>query len=268
MRYDERDDSELLELAQAGWSPAFAVLVHRHAPALLAAFADDPDPLERVTDVLLRAMRQLPERDPAAPVGPWLLALAGRPAPAAVPPVDEERLDPVWRQLALRWPDGRHVHHRRPASRLLVTAIGAIAIGIAVPTIVLGIPASAPEDRAESVRAQPLEDEPGDADRPVDLPTFEFPDVSGGPTEPAPGPVVPVEPPPTADEPVPTAPVVPAPPPPAPEPTPEFVPPPEETEEEQIADPVSPEPTDDGGDAGDDGDDDGDLPLVGSGGGP
>ncbi|WP_052666245.1 RNA polymerase sigma factor [Nitriliruptor alkaliphilus] len=248
MRYDERDDGELLELAQAGWAPAYAVLVHRHAPALLAAFADDPDPLERVTDVFVRAMRQLPERDPAAPVGPWLFALAGRPVPASVVAIDEETLDPVWRSLAARWPDGRHVHHQRPATRRIVAVLGAIALGIAVPTIVLGLPASAPEEATTSVRAQPLDDEPTEEPEPEELPDFEFPDIGGDGGELPDGPVDPVTPPSTPRSPSPPPPVVPSP---APSPTPEPSPTVEPVE------PPPPEPvdpvTDDDGSTDDDG---------------
>lgn len=201
MRYDERDDGELLELARSGWAPAFAVLVHRHAPALLAAFADDPDPFERVTDVFLRAMRELPDHAPTGPVATWLFALAGRRPPEHVPPVAEEALDPIWRELSLRWPDGRNVHRRsRPVVRRLAVIAGALAVGVLVPLVVLGLPA-APDDDIESVRAQPLEDEPAEEPEPEDVPSFEFPDVTAGVAE------VPTE---TIDE-APSAPTAPPP---------------------------------------------------------
>lgn len=179
MRYEERDDGELIELAQAGWAPAFAVLIHRHGPALLTAFADDPDPLDRVEDVLVRAMRQLPDRDPEEPVAPWLFALAGRPEPADVPPVEADELDQLWREVAVLWPDGRHARRRRPRPVLwtAVSVLGAVALGVAVPTIVLGIPAAPDHEPPPSVRAQPLEEEEPEPAEPEDLPEFEFPDL-------------------------------------------------------------------------------------------
>lgn len=237
MRYHERDDRELLELAQAGWAPAFAVLVHRHGPALLTAFAEDPDPADRVTDVFVRAMRQLPERDPAEPVGPWLFALAGRPAPETVPDTAPDTMDPIWHRLTPLWPDGRRARRPHPVARKVVTVVGAIALGVAVPTIVLGIPAPSSDQNAAKVRAEPLEDEPVVETRSEELPTFEFPDVGGGDgtQAPADAPTDPVTTPETA--PSPTAPVVPAP---APAPTTTEPPPP--TVDEPVSEPTT-EPT-------------------------
>jgi hypothetical protein len=270
MRYDERDDGELVELARSGWSPAFAVLVHRHAPALLAAFADDPDPFERVTDVFIRAMRELPDHDPSAPVAAWLFALAGRRPPDHVPSVPEEALDPIWRELSLRWPDGRHIHRRRrPVVRRLAVIAGALALGVLVPLVVLGLPATPDDDAIESVRAQPLEEEPTEEPEPEDVPDFEFPDVTAGAVE---GPTEtsddePSAPPPSTDT---QAPMEPAPEttqPPAPAPA-------EPVEPVDPLDPIEPPPApdDDGtsdgtSDDGADGSTDGDPPPGDSDGG-
>lgn len=256
MRYDERDDGELLELARSGWAPAFAVLVHRHAPALLATFADDPDPFERVTDVFLRAMRELPDHDPPGPVATWLFALAGRRPPEHVPAVAEEALDPIWRELSIRWPDGRHVHRRRPLVRRLAVIAGALAVGVLVPLVVLGLPAAPDDDDIESVRAQPLEEEPAEDPEPEDVPSFEFPDVTAGAAE------VPTE---TLDD-EPTAPVAPppedaqAPEVDDPEPVVTETPAPEPAEPVDPVDPVDqtpPPPDSDGGSADDGSADDG-----------
>lgn len=312
MRYDERDDGELLELAQAGWSPAFAVLVHRHAPALLEAFADEPDAADRVTDVFVRAMRKLPDQDPAASVRGWLSALAGRPLREGAPPATADAppatdgastadgepttdagpttsstptagttgatgtvllwnatsgpdatavvaapaagaggagkahldrqldgtVDAIWRELAGRWPDGRHrrrPRRRRPALRALATVVGAVALGVVVPAIVLGMP-PATDDEVVTVRARPVEEAPEpEPESPSDtLPTFEFPDI-GDPTPPGRSDTPATEPTtPGTDTPTPTAPVTPAPPPTAPEPDP--------TPVEPVTPPADPEP--------------------------
>lgn len=182
MRYDERDDAELVELAQAGWGPAFAVLVHRHAPMLLAATADDRDPWGATLDVLVRALRQLADRDPSAPVAPWLLELAGRDAPSTVPAADPDELDALWHELDTRWPDGKRPRRRVPAAvRWTALALGAIGVGIAVPAAVINT--APPEDPVTvELRAQPVADAAADVDEeleePEPLPTFEFPDVA------------------------------------------------------------------------------------------
>jgi hypothetical protein len=273
MRYDERDDGELLELAQAGWAPAFAVLVYRHGPALLTAFADEPDPLGRVTDVFLRAMRHLPEQDPSAPVDAWLFALAGRPIPEVVPPADGSSLDAVWHALAPRWPDGRHVHRPRPVRRILATVVGAVALGVAVPTIVLGMPANPSGDEIVTVRAQPVEEELEPEPEPAELPSFEFPDIGDpGASTSDDAPVQESTPAPSTNAPTPTAPVVPAPPAPsAPAPAPqepvelEPEPEPEPPSEPPPPPPPPPPPSDDGGGSGDGGDGGGEGLLPGGG---
>jgi hypothetical protein len=256
MRYEERDDDELAELAQAGWSPAFAVLVHRHGPALLAAFADRPDPVESTFEVFVRAMRRLGKRDPSVPVRTWLFQLARREEPADVPPPVDASLDHLWRDLAERWPDGRRPRRRHPIVRGIAIAVGAVALGVGVPTVVLGLPDAA-EEPPESVRAEPLEDVPTEEPEPVDLPDFEFPDVAEEPPpttqEPvAPAPVEPTEPAaPAAPTPAPTAPSAPAP---APVPSPPPPPAPEpEPEPEPVAEPEPEPPPTDGGDTGGDG---------------
>ncbi|MEX1178623.1 MAG: hypothetical protein WEB09_09195 [Nitriliruptor sp.] len=185
MRYEARSDEELLELAQAGWRGAFAVLVHRHAPALLTAFADAPDPVDRTYDVLLRAMRHLPEVDPdRVEVRSWLFTLAGRMPPTRVQSPLEATVDRIWLDLDARWPDGvSHRTTRRPGLVPFATVLGAIALGVAVPVVVLGLPAASSDVPPESIRAQPIDETPVEAPDPDDLPAFEFPDV-GDPTAP------------------------------------------------------------------------------------
>lgn len=277
MRYEERSDDELLELAQAGWRPAFAVLVHRYAPALLTAFADTPDPAERTFDVLLRAMKHLPEHDLSEHPGPWFFALAGRPAPARVQAPVEATIDRLWRDLDAQWPDGHvAVRRRAPVLRPLATVLGAIAVGVAVPVIALGLPDGSGEAATETVRAEPLEVVPTDEPEPEQLPAFEFPDV--GEPGPATEPAAPIAPAPT-EPPTPVAPVAPPPPPTDPggpgdggtdgpaDPT-DPGGDPTDPGGDPGTDPVDPPPSDDGG-AGDGGgeDDGGLLGSVGGGSG-
>lgn len=254
-----RDDTELVELAQSGIAPAFAVLVHRHAPRLLTAVADDPDPLATATDVFAAAMRRLPDRDPRAPFGAWTLELADRPAPDRILPSASATLDELWARLQPLWPDGRRRtgRGRRTLTRAAVAA-AAIGVGAAVPILVLSAPVD--DDGVPELRAQPLaEDErpaptiDEDEDPLEPLPSFEFPDVAPDPApapEPQPEPApqeAPAELEPTEPEPSPApAPSPPPAPAPAPAPEPEPEPPPAEPEPE-------PEPTDDGDGSDDDG---------------
>jgi hypothetical protein len=191
MRYERRRDAELVELAQDGSAPAFAVLVHRHAPAVLAATADAEDPQRATRDVFVRAMRELPDRDPKQPVGPWLTELAGRPAPwtTAEEEVAPARVDELWRELDRRWPDGRAPRRSRRVLRRVTVAVAAVAIGVAVPAAVLTADPTEDEDVTE-LRAQPLDDpadvpEP-DGEEPRTLPAFEFPEVEDAPLAPLP----------------------------------------------------------------------------------
>jgi hypothetical protein len=104
VEYAHRSDNDLVELAQAGWRSAFAVLVHRHASAVHAAVAADPDPLASTVEVFTDAMRGLGVRDPNQPVLPWLLSLAGATStPTQAPLLPEEQLDRIWRRLDERW---------------------------------------------------------------------------------------------------------------------------------------------------------------------
>lgn len=258
MRYDEREDGELVELAAAGWAPAFAVLVHRHAPLVLAAHAGTDDPVARAVATFTEAMRGLGDRDPGAAVAPWLLQLAGRTRPTRIPPVDPGVIDTLWAELQPRWPDGR-IHHRWPAAATrLAVIVAAIGVGVAVPVAVLSTPAA--EEQVLELRAEPLDEGPAEEtelDEPEEplepLPSFEFPDVAPDPApapEPQPEPApqeAPAELEPTEPEPSPApAPSPPPAPAPAPAPEPEPEPPPAEPEPE-------PEPTDDGDGSDDDG---------------
>jgi DNA-directed RNA polymerase specialized sigma24 family protein len=193
MRYEDRDDTELVELAQAGWAPAFAVLVHRHAPLVFAATDDDRDPYRASLDVFVRALRRLPDRDPQAPFGSWLLRLAARPMPATVSRARTTEVDALWRELHARWPDGRLPRRVPRFLKRVATAVAAIAIGVAVPAAVLTAfgPADENEEEATELRAQPIgEPTPEPTEDPAadrePLSTFEFPDVRDAPAAPAP----------------------------------------------------------------------------------
>lgn len=160
VRFGDRSDAELIELAQAGWAPAFAVLVHRHAALVRAAGPPGADPVAHVTSVFLAAMRELPARDPGAPVLPWLLGLAGLPTgtPPTPSPLTAGELDAAWAELARRWPDGRPptrvVHWQRTAA-----VVGVAALAGLVPALVLGADSTDANEEPVEIRAVPVEDE-------------------------------------------------------------------------------------------------------------
>lgn len=250
MRYDEREDRELVELAKDGWAPAFAVLVHRHAPRVLAASSGGRDPYDATLATFTDAMRRLPDRDSGSAFGPWVLSLSGQLAPDRVPAVDAAVLDRLWADLHVRWPDGRAPRRWPTVVRRVGILVAAVAVGIAVPIAVLSAPASDDPEVIE-LRAQPMPaearpDPPEVEDEGLEaieeLPSFEFPDVepepepppsSGtdpGPTDPTPAPSpAPAPAPATAPAPAPASGPAPGPAPESePEPTPE--PPPEDGE--------------------------------------
>jgi hypothetical protein len=212
-------DAELMKLAKAGWAPAFAVLVHRHAPVVHAALRDDHDPLSATTAVFVHAMRELRQRDATAPLAPWLLELIDRPPPAQPSALSDEELDAIWLELDHRWPDGE-----RPATtwpwRRLATVAALVVVAAVVPALVLGIDTPAAED--VELRAVPVTDEAPPVQTPDDdaLPSFSFPVAPDGDSN-----VAPEE---EAAEPETAPETEPAPTEAPPEPTPEPTPPPAE----------------------------------------
>jgi hypothetical protein len=86
VQLSSRSDEELVTLARRGWPAPFAVLLHRHGADRPRRAAGRSDPDEAVVRTFTRAMQQLRRVDPAAPVEPWLLALApGRRGRTAAP---------------------------------------------------------------------------------------------------------------------------------------------------------------------------------------
>jgi hypothetical protein len=265
----QHSDAELVKLAKAGWSPAFAVLVHRYAPLVHAALADRSDPLSATTSVFVHAMRELRQRAPEAPIAPWLLELIDRPPPARPSELTDEELDAVWHELHRRWPDGDRPATTWPWRRLALVA-GVIVVAAGVPALVLGV--DTPQEEADvELRAVPVTDEPLPVDAPDDdsLPSFSFPVAPEDGDAPAPE-AEQAEPEPTPEPEAPpaeTAPAEPAPEPtpapaqPAPAPAPEPEPSTEEEpEDDGVLDPVlggggSDDGTDGGGDADGAGDD-------------
>lgn len=242
MRFGDRSDAELIELAKAGWAPAFAVLVHRYAPLVHAARADAADPTGAVTQVFVQAMRELADRDPGAPVAPWLLGLAGaRATPPTPTALTDDELDAIWGELDRRWPDGR------PPARPLPWRRAAAVVGLAVlaglvPAIVLGVDGNGGVEEPTELRAVPLPDERTEVveEEPEDdAPEFSFP-TTPEEQEPAPEP----EP-----EPQPTEPAREE-----SEPTPQQEPEQQDETEEPTGEPDDDAPDGDGDDeAGDDG---------------
>ena len=222
MHFGDRSDEELIELARAGWAPAFAVLVHRHAPLVHAAVADRPDPQAAMAEVFTRAMRQLDQRDASAAVSPWLLELAGETAPGAPRPLPPEQLDSLWTTLHERWPDGRRHIDRQPVRRAAALA-AVVAIAAVVPAVFLGAGAAEDGEDLLELRAVPVPDERTAAvaeesvEEPPDFTFPERPEEEPPPPEPDPEPQVEPEPEPEPEpqeeptrtaEPEPTEPVV------------------------------------------------------------
>ena len=160
MRFGDRSDEELIRLAQAGWAPAFAVLVHRYAPVVRATRPRAEPAVPFLTHVFLQAMRELRGRDPRAPVAPWLLGLAGAGAGSATAPVSlsSEELDAIWTRLHRCWPDG-HRHARAVPWRRTAAVVALAALAGLVPAVVLGADGPGAEGEPLELRAVPLPDE-------------------------------------------------------------------------------------------------------------
>lgn len=187
MRFDDRSDAELVELARAGWAPAFAVLLHRHAAGVHGAVTSAGDPVRSVEQVFARAMRRLRDQDPGAEVGAWLRSLAGD-AHAAPRPLAADQLDAIWHRLEARWPDG-HRRRRGVPWRGLGLVAGLVLLAAVVPALLLlaidGPEPELPEDA--ELRATPLpEDDAPEVDVEADLPDFSFPSAGSPTTETAP----------------------------------------------------------------------------------
>lgn len=166
MQLSSRSDEELVTLARRGWPAPFAVLLHRHGATVRAAVADRSDPDAAVVRTFSRAMQHLRRVDPAAPVEPWLLALApgrhGRTAAPADPgpALEGPQLDALWAQLARRWPRGRAPRQRLPTWlrwSLLTLVLMALAVVIPYATITTGQRGTAPDTGTEPLRAALVE---------------------------------------------------------------------------------------------------------------
>ncbi len=197
MRFGDRSDEELIRLAQAGWAPAFAVLVYRYAPVVRATRPRAEPAVPFLTHVFLEAMRELHERDPRTPVAPWLLGLAGEGAKSATTPVplSPDELDAIWAQLHHFWPDG-HRHVRNVPWRQTAAVVGLAALAGLVPAVVLGADGPGAEGEPLELRAVPLPDERTAkvAEKRDDEPDFSFPTMPEEqdapppePAEPSPG---------------------------------------------------------------------------------
>ncbi len=173
MQVTARSDAELVRLAQQGATPGFAALLYRYGPVVRHVVEDDADPVGAVTATFVAAMRQLPKRDPAEPVEPWLRELAATkvdepvPVPAAgPPPMDPDERDEIWAELYLRWPDGR-VPRRAP--RWLVPAavlVVLLALAVLIPYVLLTTAVDREPEALllEEVVARPIEADPDDVE--------------------------------------------------------------------------------------------------------
>ncbi|HSK23600.1 MAG TPA: hypothetical protein VK906_10510 [Egicoccus sp.] len=178
MRYGDRSDAELMASAQAGWSPAFAVLLHRHGPAVRSAVRHEPDPIAATRDVFLTALEELPRMDPEFPVREWLLDIAGTDrVPDPIIPLGEDERDAIWASLITAWPG--LPRPPRAGLRRAALILGLVALAALVPILVF-LAGEAPDPGAEELRAHPVAEEPTEGESTPTaepLPTFSFPSV-------------------------------------------------------------------------------------------
>ena len=141
----DRDDAALLRCARDGDVSAFAVLVHRHTPVLVAAAqaasadGDESAAVERATRTWQRALRGLRRAAVEDDVEAWLLELQGTPIDAAArdhaPLLTTATQDALWAELASRWPRGR-----RPVR--VPTAVGRVALVLVLLVLAVTLPAA------------------------------------------------------------------------------------------------------------------------------
>ncbi len=193
MQHSERPDAELLERARAGSAPAFAVLLHRHGPAVRAVVADDPDATGAVIATFVRAMRQLPgsaDGDPRRQLIELARTEVDHPrAPEPTVALDPDELDGIWAELDLRWPNGRVPRHlpRWVGWSASILALAALAVTVPYAVLALGAGGDDGPDELESLVARPFTEQ---ADEPPAIeeleenrepPPFEFPDLRSEP---------------------------------------------------------------------------------------
>jgi hypothetical protein len=192
VQHSDGSDAELVERARAGSAPAFAVLLHRHGPAVRAVVAGDRDPTGAVIGTFVTAMRRLPDHPVDDTPRDWLLQLAAsevrepRTADAQpAPDLEPDELDEIWAELDLRWPDGRvpRTVPRWVGWSALVITLAALAILVPYTVLTLGGNGDDGPNELAGLVARPFEDP--DAEAPVDEapdedlepPPFVFPDV-------------------------------------------------------------------------------------------
>ena len=153
MQLASRSDAELIRLAQAGASPAFAVLVFRHAADIRAVVANDKDPVGAVIATFVQAMRQLSKRTPEDPVRPWLLKLAAKQTRSpidigdqVVPTLDDAEADEIWAELDIRWPRGRVPRNLPRWVGWFGLVIALVGLAVLVPYVLLTIDSPNGED--------------------------------------------------------------------------------------------------------------------------
>ena len=193
MQHSEDSDTELLERARAGSAPAFAVLLHRHGPAVRAVVADDPDATGAVIATFIRAMRQLPGSEDGEPRRRLVeLARAEVDDPREPEPtvaLDHGELDEVWAELDLRWPDGKVPRHlpRWVGWSVSIVALAALAVSVPHAVLTIGAAGDAGPEELGSLVARPFTeqtDEPPPVEElaeNLEPPPFEFPDLRAEP---------------------------------------------------------------------------------------
>lgn len=170
MEFSKHSDTDLVRHASAGSAPAFATIVHRHAPQVHAVFSHAPDPHARVTATFLDAMKRLDSLGEEAEVGSTLLEIAGARGGDATSGASEpsqlsdDEVDAIWAQLYRRWPSGRArpaLPSAAPRAALVATLV---AVGFLLPRMVLAAGATE-EVELEHIVAKPYEEaEPENAE--------------------------------------------------------------------------------------------------------
>lgn len=159
MDHSDRSDAELVQRAQNGEQRAFAMLLHRHGPAVRATVHADRDPAGATIATFVTAMRALHKQPSDAPVRPWLRTLAQKHTrrpdleqAADPPPIDPDELDEIWAEVDLRWPNGRVPRSIPRWVGWAATLVVLVSLAVLIPYLALTVGGS--DDGQSTVREE------------------------------------------------------------------------------------------------------------------